>query len=264
MPKCYRFEQMRPAHLAQALKENPLAYVLISPMEWHGDAMSFGCDPAIGYHIMERVWKKTGGVLVPPIYLGAETLFRTFVDHGKPLYDYWGMENISKQHHPGSLYTTPLTVELVLRDMLFMLEREGFQACALFSGHGGSEHVQVIERMRERYSARSLQVVTRSCVKAKRPATLQFKGTGPHADFAEFSILGAVDRSLVDEKAFGKAPRDRACAILSENRSRIDYAKGKRILDHSVNAWARHLNAVMRELKRHPRRKPDPVLMQNC
>ena len=43
-PRVWRYERMRPFDLSEALKERPIAWLVVSPLEWHGEALSFGCD----------------------------------------------------------------------------------------------------------------------------------------------------------------------------------------------------------------------------
>jgi len=74
--KTWRWEEMFPSDMREALEEMPIAWVLFSPLEWHGEAMSFGTDPMIGQHILDKAWKQVGGVRIPTVYVGVETDFK--------------------------------------------------------------------------------------------------------------------------------------------------------------------------------------------
>lgn len=244
MPKSWRYEHMKPADLDRALKTCPVAYLVVSPLEWHGEAMAFGCDPAIGAAIATKAWKRTGGVLIPTMYYGCETMFREW--NGKGWTDHWGMEVQTKEHHPGSLYCTPQTLELMVKETLTAIEHQGFKVCALVSGHGGWEHVAVFKDLEKRWEGRRMKLVYSRRKGRRRPKALRFEGSGGHADFAEASILGAVDSSMVDKKKFGRIRRDRGIGLKAENARLIDFRKGKRVLEFSVDGLVRAVREAMR------------------
>jgi creatinine amidohydrolase/Fe(II)-dependent formamide hydrolase-like protein len=240
---CWRWEQLKPAELEQALKTVPVAYLVVSPLEWHGEAMSFGTDPVIGMAIAEKAWRKTGGVLIPTLYLGAETEYHDWSPKG--LADYWGLEWNAKEHLPGSLYIRPTTLELVLREMLAFIEKEGFLTCVLVSGHGATEHVRVLKDIEERWQDRPMRVVYSKLPERKRSADMRYEGSGSHADFAEASNLGGVDPTMVDKGRFGVTERDRTIKLLSENAGKIDFDKGARVVASRAEQLAEAVRASL-------------------
>jgi creatinine amidohydrolase/Fe(II)-dependent formamide hydrolase-like protein len=248
MPKCWRFEHMKPVDLAKAIKTRPIAYLVVSPLEWHGEAMAFGCDPAIGTKVATEAWERTGGVLFPTMYYGAETLFREWVDDG--WVDHWGMEVRTKEHHPGSIYCTPGTLELMVKETLSFIEHEGFRVCALVSGHGGREHVAVFRDLERRWEGRPMKLLySRRARRRRRPKSLRFEGSGGHADFSEASVLGAVDPTMVDKRKFGRIRRDRGIGLKHENVHLIDYDKGKRVLEFRIAGLARAVREALKVQK---------------
>ncbi len=81
--------------MREALEEMPVAWVVFSPLEWQGEAMSFGTDPMIGQHVLDKAWKQVGGVRIPTEYIGAETDFKYLK---KGIKSHWGLEIITKEH----------------------------------------------------------------------------------------------------------------------------------------------------------------------
>jgi len=242
--RCWRWERMKPGDLDIALMTMPVAYLVVSPVEWHGEAMSFGTDPVIGAEIAEQAWRQTGGVLIPTLYLGAETQYHEWTNAG--LTDYWGLEWNTRQRNPGSLYVSATTLELVLRDMLTFIEKDGFKVCVLVTGHGATEHVRVLHDMEERWKGRSMTVLYSNYAHGKRPDDLQFPGSGGHADFAEASNLGGIDPSLVDTSRFGVAAPDRSTGVLHENVSKIDFGKGARNVAFRARSLAEGVLALVK------------------
>lgn len=235
MPEnCWRWEYMMPDDLLKAIEKVPVAYLVVSPLEWHAEAMAFGTDPIIGTAIAEKAWRETGGVLIPTIYAGTETEYHDFTETGYT--PFWGMEWNTREHNPGSLYISPITLELLMREMLSFIEEEGFKFCVVVTGHGAIEHLRVLSEIEQQFDSRPMKVLFRNnMVKMERPEDISFPGSGGHADFAEASVLGAVDPDLVDKEKFGKSERDLKVKIDQKNVDKIDYAKGQRSIDFRAN-----------------------------
>jgi creatinine amidohydrolase/Fe(II)-dependent formamide hydrolase-like protein len=246
-PRCWRYERMRPADLAEAVKERPIAWLVVSPLEWHGEALSFGCDPQVAQTVADLAWEKTGGVRLPTMYLGVEIDY--LVWEGNERVDYWGMELGTRERNPGSVYVRPLTLELVLRDYLYFLQREGFKLCVIVSGHGTEDHLAVIRDVCSKYDKAPMRAVMWYAWGAgEPPAELRFDGAGQHADFDEVSVLGGADPTLVDRSRFGVIERDRKVKILRENAGKIDFVKGRRIIEFRAAQLEKHVKALVKEL----------------
>ncbi|MGE5557287.1 MAG: creatininase family protein [Bacillota bacterium] len=246
MPACWRYERMRPEDLAEAVNSRPIAWLPIGPLEWHGEAVSFGCDPVYAAAVTERAWSLAGGVLMPTLYVGIETLFRGgnmegFIDH-------WALENTSGEHHPGSVFCRSVTLELLMRDYLYFLQREGFKLCVLVSGHGGWEHLDVLSDLEDRWRNMPMRFLVWKGPESLCPEDLRFDGAGGHADFSEASVLGAIDPALVCSEKFGIARRDRAIGLKQENSSRIDYEKGRRLLEWEAGQMAAEIGKILNAL----------------
>jgi len=244
--RCWRYERMRPADLAEAVKERPIAWLVVSPLEWHGEALSFGCDPQVAQTVADLAWEKTGGVRVPTLYLGVETDYEIW--EGDRRVDYWGMELGTREQNPGSLYVRPLTLELVLRDQLYFLQRQGFKLCVVVSGHGAEDHLAVIRDVVARYEKSPMRAVLFYGGDGEPPPDLRFEGAGQHADFDEASVLGGADAGMVDRARFGVVERDRKVKLLRENAGRIDFDKGRRIIEYRAARLEKRVRAAANEL----------------
>jgi creatinine amidohydrolase/Fe(II)-dependent formamide hydrolase-like protein len=51
---------MGPADLAEAVEERPIAWLVVSPFEWHGEALAFGGDPHVAQTVADLAREKTG------------------------------------------------------------------------------------------------------------------------------------------------------------------------------------------------------------
>ncbi len=244
--RCWRYERMRPADLAEAVKERPIAWLVVSPLEWHGEALSFGCDPQVAQTVADLAWEKTGGVRVPTLYLGVETDYEIWEADRRV--DYWGMELGTREQNPGSLYVRPLTLELVLRDQLYFLQRQGFKLCVIVSGHGAEDHLAVIRDVVGRYEKSPMRAVLFYGWDAEPPPELRFEGAGQHADFDEASVLGGADPDMVDRSRFGVVERDRKVKILRENAGKIDFERGRRIIEYRAAQLEKRVEGLAKDL----------------
>ena len=247
--KKWRWEEMYPADMREALKEMPIAWVVFSPLEWHGESMSFGTDPIIGQHVMDKIWKQVGGVRIPTIYIGSETRFN-YLDKG--VKSHWGLEVITKEHNLGSIYVRTSTLQMVLEDYLYFLKREGFKMVVVSTGHGGTEHVQMMQEVSEKFSDENFKAVPGAYGMAKMmeiPEELHFKGTGGHADFQELSILGAINRDMVDVDRFGITEQDRKTGLKHENKDKIDFEKAEKLIDFIVQGSVEMYKKMVAEMK---------------
>lgn len=237
---------MRPVHLAEALARRPIAWLVVSPLEWHGEAVAFGADPLVGRTIAECAWEQVGGVLLPPLCIGVETEYKTWERKG--LTTHWGLEVVAQEHLPGSVYVRSVTFELVLRDYLSALRREGFRLVVVVTGHGGYEHMQVMEEIRGRdWGAMQVMVWNGANAAHDLPAHLSISvanDTG-HADAIEASLVGGIDPSLVDRMAFGASERDRKTGLLPEHTAAIDFEKGRAIIAHNAAQLAAKVSEAL-------------------
>ena len=246
--KTWRWENMKPDDLRKALETVPVAWVVFSPLEWHGEAMAFGCDPSIGQAVVDNAWQKVGGVRIPTILIGAETDYKYWGEKG--LMSHWGLEQITEQHNPGSLYVRPITLKLVVEDYLYFLERNGFKLVVVSTGHGATEHIKVIKEVEKAYENGPMKVVFSSGWGAKLPEELRFKGSGGHADFSEASLLGGVDPNMVDISKFGVTERDQKIKLFKENAEKIDFEKGRKIIELRAEHLANEVRSVLEEMNK--------------
>jgi len=245
--KKWRWEYMRPGDMKEAIAERPVAWLVVSPLEWHGDALSFGCDPMVAQAIVDKAWEKVGGVRIPTLHLGVEIDYKSWEDDKRV--SRWGMEYGTKEQNPGSIYVEQVTLELVLRDYMHFLEREGFKLVVLVSGHGTGEHLDIMRDVCERYTKKgSMKAVLWRRSSEAMPVELRFEGAGGHADFSEASVLGGVNPRLVDKSKFGVSERDRKVRILKENVDKIDFEKGRKIIEFSAEQLENDANKLIREL----------------
>ena len=100
-----RYERLHPAELRAELERAPLAYVPVGTLEFHGEHLPFGVDSFEAHALCVRAAERSGGVVLPPVYLASGCL-----------------------DLPGTLSFEPTLVEAWVRATVDRLAGRGFRA----------------------------------------------------------------------------------------------------------------------------------------
>jgi creatinine amidohydrolase len=121
---CY--ELLRPAEIEAIRGVSPVAYVPWGALEWHSYHNPIGLDGLKARGLCEALAQQTGGVVLPPFYVGTDTIkpFKGF-DH-------------TLEHRES-------TVMALCEELLTQLVDEDFRIIVLVTGHYGREHVRVLK-----------------------------------------------------------------------------------------------------------------------
>ncbi|MCJ7821983.1 MAG: creatininase family protein, partial [Armatimonadetes bacterium] len=66
----HKYEELFPEEFWEEFERTPIAYFTCSPLEWHGPHNALGCDPLKGYHVCLRAAEISGGIVLPPMFVG--------------------------------------------------------------------------------------------------------------------------------------------------------------------------------------------------
>ncbi|MEM2905845.1 MAG: creatininase family protein [Candidatus Bathyarchaeia archaeon] len=127
-----KYAQALPFELEEELARKPVAYVPWGALEWHGEHLALGQDALKAEKICDLAAGKTGGVVLPLLFIG----YRTMQLHGMP-------------------YTSEFSRELVkatFLELVRQLELVGFKLVVVLCGHYGRSHLAAIAEAAEEYS----------------------------------------------------------------------------------------------------------------
>lgn len=241
-----RYERLLPRELAALVEDAAIAYVPVGTLEFHGAHLPFGVDSFSAHHLCLRAADRSGGVVLPPVYLAAGCLDMPFT----------------------------LTYELDLvhawvRATLDQLALRGFRAAVVLTGHGPLDLNHLLKRAcREAEEANPGFAAYGLCWLELNAARLTAPEPGEptvvdHAALVETSWMLALEPDLVHldrldddptarhEGVYGPNPRYTAsvglgraqidaCAELLGRRAR-DLVEGRRIdLLADLRAFVRH------------------------
>lgn len=155
--RTHRYEWLRPAELAAEMKQRPLIFVPIAPLEYHGPHIPLGTDPLEAQEVALRAAAKVGGVVMPPTFIGTD-IVRTrelLLDLG-----FEGDEHILGMDFPSSivksLYYPEEFVAILVRGLLEGLVQQGYRLIVIVNGHGGVNHVALLNRLAAEFTARGM------------------------------------------------------------------------------------------------------------
>lgn len=132
-----QYSYLRPSQFRERLQRQPLAYLPLGTLEWHGEHLPLGADSLQSEALMIRAAEKFGGIVLPPLFLGPDR--RMDREDGSYIIgmDY-AKSTSPHQQLPGSAYwvSDDFFIQL-LENILGQLKRAGFKA-VFAHGHGPS------------------------------------------------------------------------------------------------------------------------------
>jgi creatinine amidohydrolase len=183
-----QYERLRPAQIEAIRDAAPIAYVPWGALEWHSYHNPIGLDGLKAHGLMCELAKKTGGVVLPPVYLGTDTI--------KPFKGF-----------PHTIDFPRAMVKAVAHQFLEQLVDEKFGVLVLLTGHYGGDHLKALAEVAEEFGAEHPSVglwVTSDYY------VLEGRYDGNHAAWGETSLQLLFDAELVD---ISKLPQDRVATL---------------------------------------------------
>lgn len=188
------FETLVRAELQQETAGRSLVYQPVGSMEWHGPHMGMGMDTANANAVALACAARTGGVVMPPLYIGTETPRspQTLRRLG-----FTGSERIVGMDFPAnsvrSFYWPPDLFEQIVRCQTQMLLDMGFRQIVWINGHGADAQIEILQRVCKEAGVRS------GCCVMTLMALCEGCGAGlGHAGLAETAIFAHLCPEAVE------------------------------------------------------------------
>lgn len=199
-----KIASLRPEEILAEIKQSPLAYLPLGPVEWHGPHLPVGTDPLNAENAALLAAEQTGGLVLPTLYWGTErerdeqTLDWLGFDQGK-----WVVGMDFPANTLPSMYASEEVFALVVREQLRLAVQWGFQGIVLISGHGAQNHLEVLKRLAAEFSAGGQAKVLVFMPFVTNPQGVMEVG---HASRIETSMLMALYPENVDLGALPALP----------------------------------------------------------
>lgn len=157
------YAKLTPNKFRERIIDAPIAYLPLGTLEWHGEHLPLGSDGLQSFEFMKLLAKEVGGIVLPMLYLGADTVI---TKDGKELH---GIDHIisipgNKEYFPpkqldGSCYSVPTGMfDEILENSIKLLSRAGFKIIVAH-GHAPST-VRVIKNWQEWEKRHNVKIYT--------------------------------------------------------------------------------------------------------
>ncbi|MGQ9524720.1 MAG: creatininase family protein [Armatimonadota bacterium] len=203
------YAKLLPYQFQERMSRMPVAYVPVGSLEWHGEHMCLGNDGLKVEELCIRAARRGGGIVLPCVYLGI------------PGMTGWGLSY--KLGNEGIFFVEPDLLRRVLMAELENLDRIGFRAAVVITGHYPQEQVDLVKLVAREFTSLGGM---RAAGVTDRDLASSLGHTGDHAAKWETSIMMALHPELVDlsrlpsdlnqplEGVYGDDPRLHASAEL--------------------------------------------------
>lgn len=250
MAKKVELELMRPAEFIAARNSFPVAYVPVSPLEWHGRHMPLGTDALAAQALCCRVARKIGGVVHPTIYLGVDAYWKKI---WLPKIDTSTDTKIVGVTLPMHGFANmPETVGIVLRDVTGTLTDHAFRAVLLVNMHGSPFQMGAIARVAQDESASSGARV----VAVSHEDLLADEHPIDHAGRQESSMMMALRGKLVDLSKLGRRKRltreREGITVDPDPRKTASAARGRRMVATMLKSLTRIAQQALEQAGERP------------
>jgi creatinine amidohydrolase len=220
-----RYERLRPARIEEIRAAAPIAYVPWGALEWHSYHAPIGLDGMQAHGQCCALAERTGGVVLPAIYLGTDTI-KPFKGFGHSI-----------EHRRETVMT-------VARETLEQLAEEGFRVVVIVTGHAGGDHVDALRSVVE--AAGAFMPAHRF---ALVPAFEPIQDTYPanHAARGETSFQLLFDPDTVDltQVRPGEAPTLDEDGVWGEDPRGASAGEGEQMLTLFVDRTAPAVLALL-------------------
>ncbi|HHW10254.1 MAG TPA: creatininase family protein [Firmicutes bacterium] len=173
-----KYEEMKPGQIDEVLRTCPIAYLAWGALEWHGVHNPVGLDALKAYNMALELCRATGGVVLPPVYCGYQTMkpwqgFRHTLEFSKSLVRQYVYEHLEN------------------------LYEEGFRLIVIVMGHYGGKHVETIKAAVAEFSEKHKYPKVLAITDYEPASWVGVKG-GDHGGKNETSLLMYFRPELVD------------------------------------------------------------------
>ena len=266
------YELMRPGEVVEARRRAPVAFVPVSPLEWHGPHLPLGTDGLHAWHVCVRIARELGGVVLPPFYAGTD-LVRLPGDGAEQLGALGLAEDLRvvgmdfPDFPVRSLYFEESAFGLAVREIVRALKRDDFRLIVLANGHSARNQQQTLSRIAlEETELPAVRVDHLNVWVPPAPprldpghaerqeAALLLAVAGEHVRLAELPASGPLrysDYGVVDGPAFDGDPTPDFTVRPDADPRGATREEGEQILASEVEAAAERVRRELESLGPH-------------
>lgn len=219
-----KITELTPSKFEKLLKECPIAYIPISPIEWHGNHLPFGTDAIRAEWVIKSVCQVIGGVLFPTEYCGTDG-YKTKADG-----EFWYLETVVNEKLGGNFLVEERHFLQRVNWLVNNVKRNGFKMLVVCTGHLSPQQLSVLEKIEDEESSSGFDIILWHSEKAKFPKELQTDDY-LHAGVEETSEMLYISSNLVDANELGKSNNERKLGLVDSLKEQISVDLGEQRLN---------------------------------
>lgn len=233
--------ELTPSKLEKVLKECPIAYIPISPIEWHSNHLPFGTDAIRAEWVIKSVWQAVGGVLFPTEYCGTDGYNTTANDR------HWYLETVANQRLKGNFLVEE---QHFLQRVIWLvnnIKRNGFKMLIICTGHLSPQQLSILEKIEDEESSCGFNIILWHSEKAEFPKELQ-TDEYLHAGVEETSEILYISSNLVDVEELGKSNNDIKLGLVESLKEEISVDLGEKRLNLEKNQLIKLIESELSDI----------------
>lgn len=225
-----QYERLRVGQIEAIRRKRAIAYIPWGALEWHSYHNPIGLDGIVAEGICRATAARTGGIVLPPVYIATSTIKR-LKGFGHTL-----------EHSEG-------VIRQLADELLAQLVEEEFKVIALLTGHCGQPHYDILQKAGERCAARHPEVRVVVLTETDR---LQGMAERNHAARGETSLQLYFAPETVD---LSLLPKDRAATldddgVLGEDPRHATAEEGERLTRAFAERFAAEIDELWEEVSK--------------
>ena len=224
-----KYETLRPIQIENICNKTPIAYIPWGALEYHGKHNPIGLDSIKAHGLCVDLAKKTGGIVLPPVYQAAN------------LISSYPSVNFPKH----SIEFSEELIRLTCKEYFEQLAKQDFKIIVLLTGHSGEPHMQILKDVAAEFNNK--QTNKYFWALAEFDVLPEELLVANHSAIGETSLQLLYDESLVD---LDSLPKDRDISLKVDAVSGDDprpstKALGKKIAETFVTNATNKLEILL-------------------
>lgn len=219
----FKIIELTPSKFRKIIDEIPIAYVPISPIEWHGEHLPFGTDAIRAEWLMKSVWKEIGGILFPTEYCGTDGLITKNNDK------YWYLESVVDQKLEGNFLIEEEYFYGRIKRLVNNIRRNKFKILVICTGHLSPQQLSILEKIETEESNNDFHIILWHSEKVEFPIEL-ITDYYLHAGVEETSEMLYINSDLVDIDKLGSTEQENQLGLCDSLTKLVSSDFGKQRL----------------------------------
>lgn len=233
--------ELTPSKFEEIVNQYPIAYLPVSPIEWHGEHLPFGTDAIRAEWVLNSVIEDIGGIMFPTEYCGTDGITK---QEGEEL---WYLESIVGKKLNGNFMINEFHfTERIIR-IIKNIRRNNFRLLVICTGHLSPQQLSSLENIENDMSDNDFRIILWHSEICKFPDELT-TDEYLHAGVEETSEMKYINPNIVNLDLLGSNSIDRKLGLCDSLSHLISSEFGERRLMKEVETLTERIKNIWLEI----------------